>query len=271
MAVWSKKERGEGLIASIHKRAFSLPEVLIALGALSVLVGVLMPQLTRARRTAIQSVTASNLRTHGLVFSMYNGDYRDTWPCYVKPGLGERYLEVPSSELVIETRYMWASALWNFALADLYYDGNPAHASFYPYDYPYGYHAPELRGGSTPYVYSCSFWADPLFWDARTRTGPEQWRATKSGEVAFPAMKILIVSDFVSPRSLDADIRPPSPPPSDAMYGYVLCDGAVRFSTLDRVHSGVTSGDGVWTAPVHQGMGEPGRHTVLGVRGQDVR
>src|SRR5258708_40019277 len=93
-----------------RRRAFTLVELLVVIGIIAVLLGLLMPALSRAQQQARQAACASNLRQIGLHLMMYanqsrgwlfpvgkrkpNGDYETLgydpalprekrWPVYV--------------------------------------------------------------------------------------------------------------------------------------------------------------------------------------------
>lgn len=254
-----------------HHRGYTLLEVLVAIAIVGALVSTFLPHVAGARRKAANAATLSYLRAHGVVFAAYNLDHREAYPNYIDPRAGVGTISVPSRDISYTTRYFWASALWNYAMADEYYDSNPFHESFYPYDYPHGFRSPELRWGATPFIYSCSFWAADPYWNPSTRIGPSQWQQRYASGVVFPSAKITLVSDYVLPRPVTPEPGPPANPPAHAPRDVMLCDGAVRSLPVTSFFDGMASGDGVWAAPIHQGSGSPGQHTIDGLRGRDLR
>ncbi|MEO1237073.1 MAG: type II secretion system protein [Planctomycetota bacterium] len=59
---------------------FSLIELLVVVGVIALLVGILLPALAGARRSAQRVTCSSNLRQLGLVFESYTQDYDGLFP-----------------------------------------------------------------------------------------------------------------------------------------------------------------------------------------------
>ena len=64
---------------------FTLTELLIVMGIIALLLSILLPSLTKARRSAQQVGCGSNLRQLGLAFTMYADDYHGMYPTAEDP------------------------------------------------------------------------------------------------------------------------------------------------------------------------------------------
>ena len=62
------------------RRAFTLVELLVVIGIIALLIGFLMPALTRAREQSKATVCLSNMRQIGSGLMMYVQDYDETFP-----------------------------------------------------------------------------------------------------------------------------------------------------------------------------------------------
>lgn len=72
------------------QRGFTLIEVLIVVAVIALLVGVLLPAITSARKTAMAVACGSNLRQLGAAISLYRDDHNQQLPqCRVDPATGD--------------------------------------------------------------------------------------------------------------------------------------------------------------------------------------
>lgn len=254
-------------------RGFTIIEALVAIGIVALLLAVIVPQVGKVRVRAHKIESLSNLRQHGATFSAYTNDYAGVWPYYMNVK-GPTTLRSRRYGGTVECQgYFWGSDLWNYALADQYYEGDPFAFSFYPRGWPSG-STPRPVSGPTPYVYSCAFITDPAFYDPRTRTATaiEQWRPTRVHEVVFPSSKILLGSSYPIGVNDVQSIVGQIPTSTDPVQ-LACVDGSARPAGRGGLTDGYFNGDGPWAglASGHEGPFPPGAHTIGGVRGRDLR
>ncbi len=70
------------------KKGFTLIELLVVIAIIAVLVGILLPAITKARQRAVKTACSANLRQVGLGLDMYRQTYRGVYPV-------ARYMPLP--------------------------------------------------------------------------------------------------------------------------------------------------------------------------------
>src|SRR4051794_15715338 len=81
---------------NVHRRGFTLVELLVVIGIIALLVGMLLPALNKARASAMKIKCASQLRQIGQYAAMYANTYKNFIP--VGYLTGNSY--VPGSSLI---------------------------------------------------------------------------------------------------------------------------------------------------------------------------
>src|SRR5438552_19093646 len=71
------------------RRGFTLIELLTALSIITIIAGMLLPAVVRARESARQSVCLSNERQFGLAFAQYTQDWDDRLPAGTAGFMGQ--------------------------------------------------------------------------------------------------------------------------------------------------------------------------------------
>lgn len=65
-----------------RKKAFTLVELLVVIGIIAVLISILLPAISRARKQAVRIVCMSNLRQLATCVAMYESEYKAQLPGY---------------------------------------------------------------------------------------------------------------------------------------------------------------------------------------------
>jgi prepilin-type N-terminal cleavage/methylation domain-containing protein len=233
-------------------RGFTLIETLLVLAVLAMLLAIVFPTLGTIRENARNAVTLQNLRTHVSTFQVYQGTYKDYFPYFTSPD-GPVYIEYRGKRYKIQ--YFGAFYRWQIALARDYYDNVAPHPS-------------QRRPGGNQvvsYQYSATCLADPAFWNAETRTGPDQWRAVRGAEVVFPSRKALFTESEPIYPTIYAFYKSP-----ESKINLGMMDGSAHGYKLRELTLPHRTGEGDFEGTMNH-IGLFGMHTKMGVRGRDIK
>lgn len=230
-------------------RAFTVIELVLCIAIVALLLALLTPIVSNIRWSARNTSSLVLMRQHVGAFVAYSTDYKDTWPAITSPVAS--WTVVRGGGLVLPIRYFDATTMWPVPLAEPLYGSTWRSAEF---------HHRTSTAFATPFWYSGSFLADPAFWSPLTRTGPAQWRPTRSPEVLFPSAKALI-----------ARVGFPFDDPRDESWAwFAMVDGSAAQHPKAGLPRGYLTGAGEYPGAGWLTSEQPGMTTIDGVRGRDV-
>ena len=239
--------------------AFTLMETLVVLVILSLLLSIMFPGLSLVRDRSRISRALADLRTHAQVFTAYAQDWKEAWPWFdhFQVYNEEKYISIlPGSADIC---YFYQSRGWNVALAEDYYNLPFWSDVFYAPDTP-----DDRMGGEATYSYSCTFLADPQYWEREHRTDYHQFRATHVQEVSFPERKVIFGYEKYTPALA-----------TDRFYDSIplvaFVDGSARRMGKRKLKIGYAEylGSPGDDCNGHFSIWPPGAHTISGLHGTD--
>ena len=177
--------------ASVH-RAFTILELFAAIAVVALLLAILLPALSSARRTARFSTSLANHRTVLQTIAAYTGDNADTHPYLVAgdlDGLSPGPLPIgPHRGLSPrdQARY-WATAAVRHTpeLRAALYPEREHWPAFRDRDDAAG-----ITGGA--FIATAAMFAAPEYFSETIPPAPSHLRPTRTAEIAFPAAKMLV-------------------------------------------------------------------------------
>ena len=240
---------------------FTLIETLLVIVLIGILIALTLPHLAGARDVAREISSLSMVRGHGQVMQIYSVDYAGYYPVFLDPDKPTT-LRFAGRESIVRD-YWLADILWRRALLDQYYDGNLAHASFFPPGATYG------EAGGIAFRYTESYLAVPDFWDAATRTGRPQWRAVPAASTAYPAKKGLVTS-WARVEPVPGKIATYYSP-HDMTQDTAFVDGSAKTVKLADFLPWMRTGEGMYPGRQTTPFGWPVLHTMQGALGRDIQ
>lgn len=245
--------------------AFTIVELLSAIGVIAVLLAILLPALSRSRTRAAEFANIARLKQHVAAFASYNLDYDDFMPYYTSSdGPVTLRWERISWEL---PQYFCGANVWNMVLGPSYLGVGPDHEVFYPIGYIQEHFSSfGVRPFMTPFHFTRVYLADSVYWQNGVDRGwNEHWVQLRAGETLYPSKKGLLILDTAI---IDID----EPPPETKAIGFV--DGSASDQRSDQLRPPVFDGPGIYDNS-HCGNGtshgRPVLHTVNGTAGRDIQ
>ncbi|MCC6426183.1 MAG: hypothetical protein IT435_05120 [Phycisphaerales bacterium] len=231
------------------RRAFTIVEMLVVIAVIIIVASLLTPMLRQSRTAGKDVASLANLRSHSANVASYTSEFRGVFPYFTNP---RGIVLIPHDSGEFPAIYFDMYFVWSLGMSHLYYDGKMPHVSHY-------------RPGSPSictYFYSATLVSQPEFWNALTRTGPEQWRAVGIDSVVFPSQKAAFTEcDGIV-------MTPPNAIGKGVLLG--LIDGSAQLSPASTLMEPYRKGEGGWEGSRFSG-GVYGMHTIDGVRGRDIR
>lgn len=265
-----------------HANGFTLIELLVVIGIIGILIGLMLPALSGARGSALQTVALSNVRSVGTQFQQFAGDhgkYPQQNPGELPDGIdmGGEY-EPVGDELIIEwypggmiiatTDYFSHSWMWPAMVAPIeewptYWETwiSPRKDQELPkledFDFADGINERDMIS----LAYSNSFVARPEYWNGQSHAGDlSMLKSTRPHDVRFTSGKVLLWDDDLSymtgkstPERIDGLL--------DAKTPMVFADGHADALLPSEASAGVTNSMTGESTKLH--------NTADGVHGRD--
>lgn len=237
-----------------------------------ILVAIMLPQFSGARRSARDTGSLSNIRHVGVAVTGYAGDYAGCPPVIFRPEalfMSMQPLEhVDFGEYSIEGAWFFNAVYFHHALSPLL----PAETLFDPAA-PREVIRRVRRGNESTaeygdYIITQTLYAARPFWNVRTQSGPSQFQPQPLDTIAFPSQKGLA-------RQSMQYARPPSgwlsccetDVPAPVLWADLAAQRVVQRTLLPGVpngwHHGLAGAPSVWD------VGVPVDMTPDGVYGRD--
>ncbi|KAA0215015.1 MAG: type II secretion system protein [Leptolyngbya sp. PLA3] len=200
-------------LASVRQaRGLTLVEVLLCVGIMGILLSILLPAAARARDSARQTVSCSNLRQIFSTIEIYANDSGGRYPAIVEGRMYQVSDAVWVSYSYWQIASVWPGVIYNYLAIDEIPDVFISPGSL-RHEFP------------SSYAYSTSFAGSPLLWREEAAARPEYRRGQRVSDVTYPSAKVLLWDEELGflrdePRCIEVDLAERVPT--------ATADGAVR-------------------------------------------
>tara|TARA_R110000868_G_scaffold241497_1_gene496093 strand:+ start:71656 stop:72468 length:813 start_codon:yes stop_codon:yes gene_type:complete len=199
---------------------FTLIELLVTIGIMGVLIGLLLPALSGARDSALQTVALSNVRSVGTQFQQFANDHKKypqqnpgELPSQLETGgnyepVGDEIIVewYPGGVIIATTDYFGHSWMWPAMVAPFddwptYWETwiSPRKGQDLPKIEDFEFQDGINQGEMISIAYSNSFVARPEFWDGGSHAEDlTLLRSTRPHDVRFASGKVLLWDDDLS-------------------------------------------------------------------------
>jgi prepilin-type N-terminal cleavage/methylation domain-containing protein len=210
---------------------FSLVELLVAISVVAILIAIALPVLSHARGTSRIAARVQTIRQLNAALSTYGEDFRDRFPYFGTPGdpygpITIRGFEIGGQYFQAQ-RWHWASAVFPEYYAAPRHSIEPPERAQYMQQF-LGYPAFII---AADHQITSTVFARTRFWEDDPGGGTAWYQSsyfspTRPTDVAFPALKGLLIADLGGPGGRPPGWREDFPAP------VAFADGSARAVPL---------------------------------------
>lgn len=172
----------------VPQRAFTLAELLVTLGVLSLLASLAAHGLSNARVKSRELGSMSNIRQHGVLVQAYSQSNRDLPPVLFRPEVA-LYPDGPWQTVEVEGEPVRGSWFENARRYHVLLDRDAVSGIAFDPSRPSHLRVHYRRTGTCDYSIALTFYASRDFWNRWTQSGVSQFVPQRLTSVSFPSQK----------------------------------------------------------------------------------